>query len=899
MGTGVGAKGVLAPAPASVVRARARRARPGSRQGPTARLGRHQDAIVPTVVGSVHAGQSVFPSPSQARQTAPPRGRFRCRATIRTRDRNECGEDPQAAAAHRKSAITASENTGRVREVESATASARSSRTSRWRVWRVQRVRARRTGPSFGETRRGSPGSARRASRAQAAPRSARSPIDGRSAWARDRSWTTAGLHDALAPIGKELAANLGAAATAQLRSTSRALGPLARLVRHHRLDAGARDPRSVAPVASHTVSSASSSRALCRDSLPDVFPNRVAVEHLVEHAPEPVDVALGSIDEIEALGSHVPDRSEHERARLRFARIEVGARDAEVEDLRLARGGDLDVRRLDVAVEDSQRPSRRDRRRCTRRGAADATSPAISSAGPAGTLPVAASSRRRSSPSTYSMTTAQRPSSRTRPSTCTIARCRTSPSTRASSRSRVATSPASSTSALRIFERDHLREAAVAEELRPIHRTEASATHRLEHPVATPALIYDRIDHTATRCDPGSYHRARIGAESDWSRRHGTSAPSRCGSPPRARPTTNRRPPPVPTPTRVVPEPHGGRRRCGAADAPRRPLGRADAASAHGPRRSAIIGSTTGSETTRRPGSRGVHRLARRPPRAGARVCPRTSMTARDRITRSLFEEGLAREKDTDVCAFEQWTVSARDNPMVEWNRLPEDHPVVTVADGRNLVARYRAIPTWIDNELALLRDGHRERPRRDARERPPHDRAVRPGASPSRWTRGRSSIHSRTRTWTGAPPTASVRRRRARGSEGRRRARLRALPRRSARRAPAEDPLRGSRRHGVAAGRQMPATRRRRASTRRPIARPRRSTRSGSRRSRASIARSRRSGRSSSVTRDLAAMLAGCAPTRRSTSDVGPGAGRGARKRWPTRRRRSRVVRRAPQAD
>jgi uncharacterized protein (DUF885 family) len=91
----------------------------------------------------------------------------------------------------------------------------------------------------------------------------------------------------------------------------------------------------------------------------------------------------------------------------------------------------------------------------------------------------------------------------------------------------------------------------------------------------------------------------------------------------------------------------------------------------------------------------------------ARARALPTAGLTARDRVTLSLFVEELARDKDTDVCAFEQWTVSARDNPMVEWNRLPEDHPVVTVADGRNLVARYRAIPTWIDNEIANLRDG------------------------------------------------------------------------------------------------------------------------------------------------------------------------------------------------
>jgi uncharacterized protein (DUF885 family) len=91
----------------------------------------------------------------------------------------------------------------------------------------------------------------------------------------------------------------------------------------------------------------------------------------------------------------------------------------------------------------------------------------------------------------------------------------------------------------------------------------------------------------------------------------------------------------------------------------------------------------------------------------ARADALPAAALTPRDRVTRALFVEELARDRDTDACAFEEWNVSARDNPMVEWNRLPEDHPVKTVADGRNLLARYRAIPTYIDNELALLREG------------------------------------------------------------------------------------------------------------------------------------------------------------------------------------------------
>src|SRR6185295_6952984 len=53
------------------------------------------------------------------------------------------------------------------------------------------------------------------------------------------------------------------------------------------------------------------------------------------------------------------------------------------------------------------------------------------------------------------------------------------------------------------------------------------------------------------------------------------------------------------------------------------------------------------------------------------------------------------------------QWLVSGRDNPVTDFNVLPEQHQVKTPADAANLLARYRQIPHTIDNGIGHLRDG------------------------------------------------------------------------------------------------------------------------------------------------------------------------------------------------
>lgn len=79
------------------------------------------------------------------------------------------------------------------------------------------------------------------------------------------------------------------------------------------------------------------------------------------------------------------------------------------------------------------------------------------------------------------------------------------------------------------------------------------------------------------------------------------------------------------------------------------------------------------------------------------------------DRTTRSIFIEQLEATIASEVCRFEEWSLSPRHNPVTQWNYLPQRHRVVTPNDGRNLVARYGQIARTIDNEIEHLRRGAR----------------------------------------------------------------------------------------------------------------------------------------------------------------------------------------------
>ncbi|HTV18396.1 MAG TPA: DUF885 family protein, partial [Polyangiaceae bacterium] len=87
--------------------------------------------------------------------------------------------------------------------------------------------------------------------------------------------------------------------------------------------------------------------------------------------------------------------------------------------------------------------------------------------------------------------------------------------------------------------------------------------------------------------------------------------------------------------------------------------------------------------------------------------LAARTDLAPADRSSLELLVESLEANVVSEVCAFEEWSLSASDNPLTRWNRLPEDQKVSTPASGDTLVARYALIPQHVDRELENLRRG------------------------------------------------------------------------------------------------------------------------------------------------------------------------------------------------
>ncbi len=85
--------------------------------------------------------------------------------------------------------------------------------------------------------------------------------------------------------------------------------------------------------------------------------PEATSGHDLEQHDAERVDVAGRRVLEVEALRGHVVERPERDGAGQRLAGREVGARRPEVEQLDLAVRRHLDVRRLDVPVDEPERP--------------------------------------------------------------------------------------------------------------------------------------------------------------------------------------------------------------------------------------------------------------------------------------------------------------------------------------------------------------------------------------------------------------------------------------------------------------------------------------------------------------------------------------------------------------
>jgi uncharacterized protein (DUF885 family) len=91
----------------------------------------------------------------------------------------------------------------------------------------------------------------------------------------------------------------------------------------------------------------------------------------------------------------------------------------------------------------------------------------------------------------------------------------------------------------------------------------------------------------------------------------------------------------------------------------------------------------------------------------ARARAIDPAGLGPADRVTRALFEEDLAASVATEVCAFERWSVSARDNPYAELSDVVTYHPTGGPDDEANLTARMRQGARLIDETIANLRAG------------------------------------------------------------------------------------------------------------------------------------------------------------------------------------------------
>ncbi len=89
------------------------------------------------------------------------------------------------------------------------------------------------------------------------------------------------------------------------------------------------------------------------------------------------------------------------------------------------------------------------------------------------------------------------------------------------------------------------------------------------------------------------------------------------------------------------------------------------------------------------------------------ARALDASKLSASDRTTLALFVEQLSAGIASEVCRFEQWSISPRGNPLADWNDLVEIHPVRSPADGKSLLARFAQSSKAIDDHLANLELG------------------------------------------------------------------------------------------------------------------------------------------------------------------------------------------------
>lgn len=84
------------------------------------------------------------------------------------------------------------------------------------------------------------------------------------------------------------------------------------------------------------------------------------------------------------------------------------------------------------------------------------------------------------------------------------------------------------------------------------------------------------------------------------------------------------------------------------------------------------------------------------------------TTLSREDRLTLALLTHELEVIRRLETIALPwSWQISSYENAITFINEISENHQVNTPADAEALVARYRAVPVWVEGYIAALREG------------------------------------------------------------------------------------------------------------------------------------------------------------------------------------------------
>jgi uncharacterized protein (DUF885 family) len=91
----------------------------------------------------------------------------------------------------------------------------------------------------------------------------------------------------------------------------------------------------------------------------------------------------------------------------------------------------------------------------------------------------------------------------------------------------------------------------------------------------------------------------------------------------------------------------------------------------------------------------------------AARSLAARSGLGPADQAAVEMLRDSIAADVASEVCAFHEWSISAQGNPVTHWNYLPQLHPIRSLEDAANLIARYKQIPRHIDLDIENLRRG------------------------------------------------------------------------------------------------------------------------------------------------------------------------------------------------